>query len=478
MNDRRNLFRAVLDITQAPAGLKDRHSSLCEEGFGIIHSYREAKEEKVRARSASEQKSAKNFAERLRLDLDPCSKTQRRCQPKRSAASIYELRTHQIELEIQNEELRTAQVELSAARDRYVDLYDYAPAGYLTLDENGLILEANLTVAEMLDRDRRRLLKQPFSNFIADEAKDTYYRYFRQLRQTESRQSSELMMRNHHGGMFFVRLDCRPHIDAEEAALRLRVSLTDITKLKDAEHHLTEAREAAQSSLAQFRAVYEHTDVGLVFSDAEGNLNNWNPAALAMVGFNSITEGTQHVNYFPLQFELYLPNGQLVPFENWPIMRVLRGEEFTNYELHLHRTDTHLQRILSISGSCIRDKNGEIVQTMLTMRDLTAIRATEEALQKAKEAADQANTAKSRFLAAVSHDLRQPLQTVTLLSGVLSRKTSEPQTGKIIEELRAGLHSMKGDPQHVAGSRSARSRRHNATPCRYSGGAPPGKGGQ
>jgi len=172
-------------------------------------------------------------------------------------------------------------------------------------------------------------------------------------------------------------------------------------------------------------------------------LNNWNPAALAMVGFDRVTEGTQHVNYFPLQFELYLPNGQLVPFVNWPIMRVLRGEEFTNYELHLHRTDTHLQRILSTSGSCIRDKNGEIVQTLLTMRDLTAIRATEKALQKAKEAADQANTAKSRFLAAVSHDLRQPLQTVTLLSGVLHRKTSEPQTGKIIEELRAGLHSMK-----------------------------------
>jgi len=94
----------------------------------------------------------------------------------------------------------------------------------------------------------------------------------------------------------------------------------------------------------------------------------------------------------------------------------LNGEEFSDYELRLCRTDTGFERIINTTGICIRNKKGETVLALLTIRDLTAVRATEEALQKAKEAADQANAAKSRFLMAVSHDLRQPLQTIKLLS--------------------------------------------------------------
>jgi len=62
----------------------------------------------------------------------------------------HDLHTHQIELEMQNEELRRAQVELVESRDRYSDLYDFAPVGYVTISSKGLILEANLTFAKML----------------------------------------------------------------------------------------------------------------------------------------------------------------------------------------------------------------------------------------------------------------------------------------------------------------------------------------
>jgi PAS domain-containing protein len=92
--------------------------------------------------------------------------------PAQMRQTLHELRVHQIELEMQNEELRRAQVELDAARARYFDLYDLAPVGYCTLSEPGLILEANLTAATLLGVPRGALVKQPISRFILPEDQD------------------------------------------------------------------------------------------------------------------------------------------------------------------------------------------------------------------------------------------------------------------------------------------------------------------
>ena len=78
---------------------------------------------------------------------------------------LEELQIHQIELEMQNEELRHTQLELEAARDRFSDLYDFAPVGYFTISEQGIILEANLTGAELVGTERSALIEQRFSRF-------------------------------------------------------------------------------------------------------------------------------------------------------------------------------------------------------------------------------------------------------------------------------------------------------------------------
>ena len=95
--------------------------------------------------------------------------------PEDTRRTLHELRVHQIELEMQNEELRRARAELTAARVRYFDLYDLAPVGYCTLSEQGLILEANLTAATLLGMARGALVKRPLSRFILKEDQDTYY---------------------------------------------------------------------------------------------------------------------------------------------------------------------------------------------------------------------------------------------------------------------------------------------------------------
>jgi two-component system cell cycle sensor histidine kinase/response regulator CckA len=86
--------------------------------------------------------------------------------PEQTADLVHELQVHQIELEMQNEELRQAQEKLEASRARYFDLYDLAPVGYFTLSEEGLILEANLTAATLLGVPRGSLAKRPIVRFL------------------------------------------------------------------------------------------------------------------------------------------------------------------------------------------------------------------------------------------------------------------------------------------------------------------------
>jgi len=114
--------------------------------------------------------------------------------PEDTSQTLHELRVHQIELEMQNEELRRSEAELDAARARYFDLYDLAPVGYVTVSESGLILEANLTAANLLGVARSALDRQPLSLFILPEDQDVYYLHRKHLLETGQTQVSELRL--------------------------------------------------------------------------------------------------------------------------------------------------------------------------------------------------------------------------------------------------------------------------------------------
>src|SRR5512145_3366450 len=97
---------------------------------------------------------------------------------------LHELRVHQIELEMQNEELRRTQTQLETARARYFDLYDLAPVGYCVVSVEGLILEANLTAVTLLGVARAALVKQPITRFVFKDDQDIYYLHRRRFLQT------------------------------------------------------------------------------------------------------------------------------------------------------------------------------------------------------------------------------------------------------------------------------------------------------
>ena len=158
--------------------------------------------------------------------------------PEELKALLHELRVHQIELEMQNEELRRAQIELDAARARYFDLYNLAPMGYCTVSEKGFILEANLTASEMLGIERSAMIKQPLSAFIHPDDQDIYYLHRKKLFETGKPQRCELRLLNADGailwGEFLATLSEMP--DGQPVC---RVAMSDITVRKHAEDENT-----------------------------------------------------------------------------------------------------------------------------------------------------------------------------------------------------------------------------------------------
>src|SRR5664280_312943 len=118
---------------------------------------------------------AQDLRKRAEEKADQTPDTTAELSSKEVRQVLHELRVHQIELEMQNDELRHRELELEASREKYFDLYDLAPAGYVLLNEKGIISEANLTAATMLGRKRGDLVGQPLSRFMHKEDHDIYY---------------------------------------------------------------------------------------------------------------------------------------------------------------------------------------------------------------------------------------------------------------------------------------------------------------
>jgi PAS domain S-box-containing protein len=170
-------------------------------------------------------------AEELEKIAIQSSKTTSTLSPEEIQRTLHELRVHQIQLEMQNEELRRIQLELDISRERYFDLYDLAPVGYCTLNEKGLIVESNLTLITLLGASRRFLVKMPFSQFIFSDDQPLFYQFRKLLGETKNTQECELRMVRADKSTFWVQLSATASVEKEESPT-YRVVIVDITERK------------------------------------------------------------------------------------------------------------------------------------------------------------------------------------------------------------------------------------------------------
>ncbi len=202
---------------------------------------------------------------------------------------LQELQVHEIELQLQNDELRRAQRELLASRARYFDLYELAPVGYLTVGKNGLIREANLTAATLLGLQRGELTQQFLTHFMGREDMDIFYLHCKRALETRSPLACELRMIRKDGASFWVHLTANTIADSDDM-LEWRVVLRDITERKlaaeavlqlnaDLERRVRErtaeleqATTSLRKSEAQLRATLESTADGILAVDNQGKV--------------------------------------------------------------------------------------------------------------------------------------------------------------------------------------------------------------
>jgi PAS domain S-box-containing protein len=161
---------------------------------------------------------------------------------------VHELLVHKVELEMQNEELRKAHLELEESRDRYVNLYEFAPVSYISLNREGLISKINLTGCILMGVDRYQLISRRFSHYVIAQDKDRWHRLFMSmmLHPGAEKQAFDLQMKRPDGSTYHVQLNC-VHWNGDGNENTLRITMTDISKLMVAETEMKIAATLFQS---------------------------------------------------------------------------------------------------------------------------------------------------------------------------------------------------------------------------------------
>ena len=148
---------------------------------------------------------------------------------------LHELQVHQIELEMQNAELQEARDDVEAGLEKYTDLYDFAPVGYFSIDEQGLILEVNLTGATLLGVERSKLLKRQLPRFVAPTSRPTLLAFLERVFLVPEKQVCEIELLKRNGTPFWADLQAESAASLGGGQNGCRLAVSDITPLKRAE---------------------------------------------------------------------------------------------------------------------------------------------------------------------------------------------------------------------------------------------------
>jgi PAS domain S-box-containing protein len=333
---------------------------------------------------------------------------------------LHELDVHRIELEMQNAELRQARNEVETVREKYTDLYDFAPVGYFTLDRDGAISAANLSGASLLGIGRSRLIGRRFGLFVTEEYRPAFTDFLDKVFTSPTKEAYEVKILKEDAPPLFVRIEAVAAASGQEC----RAALIDITEHKRAEEALHESEE-------RFRTLADAIPQLCWIANADGWIFWYNQRWYEYTGTT------------PQQMERWgwqsVHDPEVLPqvLERWKAS-IATGKPF-DMVFPLRGSDGLFRPFLTrVMPQCAQD--GKVVRWFGTNTDITERELAEEELRRAKKTAEAANRAKSQFLANMSHELRTPM---TGILGMLQLVLEKELAPTLRDDLEMVLNSAR-----------------------------------
>ena len=250
---------------------------------------------------------------------------------------LHELRVHQVQLEMQNESLLQAQTLLAESHERYVDLYDASPVGYLTLTPEGTISQVNPKCADLLKRPREKLLKRPFRSFVLPEYLERMNGLVTDAAEQDESALAELMLKRADGSFFHAELVCRRKIPPHGPPV-LHVAVSDISERKRVEQQLRIAATAFESQEGMF--IMNAERVILRVNSAFTRITGYSAAAAVGQPMNLLNSSCHDAAFYAAMWEVAARNGSWQGeiwsrrqngeiFNGWLTLTAVRGDGAT-----------------------------------------------------------------------------------------------------------------------------------------------------
>ncbi len=284
---------------------------------------------------------------------------------------VHELQVHQIELEMQAEDLRKAKFALEESRDRFLDLYDFAPIGYLTLSDKGLIDEVNLTAATLLGVERSRLLKARFSKYFAETDVEVWHWYFINVLNQDEKKCCTLTLIRRDGSYFPARLESLRNKDSNKGTLTVRVAVSDISDIRKAE-------DVQQNQYSLLKGILESTGSAIFSLDCHYRYTSYNSHHAMVMKQLYGADIKKDRSIFDYQS---VKEDQVKTKLN--IDRALAGETFV--EMAYSGEEARLRRYFEVTHSPVKDINNMVVGVAVFAQDITDRKRAEDAMLESEE---------------------------------------------------------------------------------------------
>jgi PAS domain S-box-containing protein len=342
---------------------------------------------------------------------------------------IHDLEVHQVELELQNIELRHAKTSAEVATSKYTNLYEYAPSGYFTLSTVGKIIEINLTGTILLGKERSKLINSRFTNFVSPDTRTVFNVFLEKIFQTKCKENCEVKLLANGDNPTYVLLTGIITENAEQC----NVTMVDISERKRAE-------EALHKSELAFRLLAESMPQIVWITDPAGLNIYFNQQWVDYTGL------TLEESYGDGWNKPFHPDDQLRAWNAW--QNATKHGATYSLECRLRRADGKYTWWL-VRGVPVFDSKGAVIKWFGTCTDIEELKRSEAELIIAKEHAEESDHLKSAFLANMSHEIRTPMNGILGFASLLKEPnlTGEEQQKyiRIIEKSGARMLNIIND---------------------------------